>query len=110
MSKRPSLAESMRAVAAEPPASASPAMVLAKALEPPPKTAPARQAVASADEPPKGFYAATRAGKKKATAPLSIEGHKQLKMLAAEQGRAVERMLIEGINDLFRKYGKPPIA
>src|SRR5947209_8605542 len=108
MSKRPSLAESMRAVAAEPPA---PPPALSPAPEPTATPAgPARVPAGNADKQPKGFYAATRAGKKKTTAPLSGDAHRQLKTLAVEQGGTVEGLLIEAINDLFRKYGKPPIA
>ena len=98
--KRPSLAESMRAVAVE-----LPAIVGAK---PPPEPQPQARATTSLERP-EGFYAATRAGKKKATATMSAEAHRQLKMLAVEQG-GIEKLLTEAINDLFRKYGKQPIA
>ena len=98
--KRPSLAESMRAVAADPP----PAVI----SEPVPSPPPARPAASG--ERPKRFYAATRAGKKKATATLSNEAHRQLKLLAVEQGEGIEKLLVEAINDLFRKHGKQPIA
>jgi len=97
LNKRPSLAESMRAVAetpdAAPPASKRPATSESK--EPP--------------QPKKGFYAATRAGKKKATVTLSTEAHRQLKLLAVDHG-GVEALLTEALNDLFRKHGKQPIA
>jgi hypothetical protein len=96
--KRPSLAESMRAVAAEPPPA------------PQPVATPQAGKTERAAEPPRGFYAATRAGKKKATATLSNEAHRQLKGLAVDQGGKLEGLLTEAINDLFRKYGKPPIA
>jgi len=100
LNKRPSLAESMRAVAEPPtPLPAIPA--------PKPVAAPAPEA--EQPTPKKGFYAATRAGKKKATASLSTEAHRQLKLLAVDHGR-VEALLTEAINDLFRKYGKEPIA
>jgi len=97
--KRPSLAESMRAVAVEPPVVAP---------KPPSESQPRVQATT----PPErhgGFYAATRAGKKKATATMTAAAHRQLKMLAVEQG-GIEKLLTEAINDLFRKYGKEPIA
>jgi hypothetical protein len=96
--KRPSLAESMRAVAAEPP--------------PPPPSRPtsAPSSPEAANERHQGFYAATRAGKKKVTATLSPEAHRQFKGLAVDQGGKIEGLLTEAINDLFRKYGKPPIA
>ena len=97
--KRPSLAESMRAAATEPPA--PPAVSI---------PSPQRPAAAVTGERPKGFYAATRAGKKKVTASLCDDAHRQLKGLAVDQGGKIEGLLCEAINDLFRKYGKPPIA
>src|SRR3954453_21557004 len=103
--KRPSLAESMRAVA-EAPAPAPPA------LSPPPPAAPApfrEKQAKDVAERPKGFHAATRVGKKKATATLSAEAHRQLKLLALDHG-GVEAVLTEAINDLFRKHGMEPIA
>jgi len=57
-----------------------------------------------------GFYAATRAGKKKVTAPLNPPAHKQLKQLGLDLDTNVETLLVEAINDLFKKYGKSPIA
>src|SRR3954463_5351304 len=102
--KRPSLAESMRAVAEAP-------APVPSALSPPPAAAPVPPTGKQAEvaERPKGFYAATRAGKKKATATLSAEAHRQLKLLALDHG-GVEAVLAEAINDLFRKHGMKPIA
>jgi hypothetical protein len=71
---------------------------------------------ASPDAPPSpparvgGYYAATRAGKKKLTAAVAPIAHTQFRQLALELGRKGELLLIEAINDLFSKYGKPPIA
>ncbi len=101
--KRPSLAESMRAVAVEPPAAVTP---MPSAPSPKLQT---QARVLTPPERPEGFYAATRAGKKKATATMSAEAHRQLKILAVEQG-GIEKLLTEAINDLFCKYGKEPIA
>ncbi len=94
MTKRPSLADSMRKL--EPP-SAAPAK-------------PAATIAPSEPTEPKGYYAATRAGRKKVTAALEPEAHKQLKLLAVEQGQTVEDLMREALSDLFRKHGKPPIA
>jgi hypothetical protein len=100
--KRPSLAASMRAVAEAPDLAPAPVPV---------REAPKKIVAPGAAARPSGFYAATRAGKKKATATLSTAAHRQLKGLALEQnGGTVERLLTEAINDLFRKYGKEPIA
>jgi|SRR5215217_7274728 hypothetical protein len=105
--KRPSLAESMRAVAEAPaPVPSEPSPPPPPAAAPVPSTGKQVKEVA---ERPKGFYAATRAGKKKATATLSAEAHRQLKLLALDHG-GVEAVLTEAINDLFRKHGMKPIA
>ena len=104
--KRPSLAESMRAV------TEAPAPVPSEPSPPPPPAAapvPSTGKQVEVAERPKGFYAATRAGKKKATATLSAEAHRQLKLLALDHG-GVEAVLTEAINDLFRKHGMKPIA
>jgi hypothetical protein len=101
--KRPSLAESMRAVAEAP-------APVPSAPSPLPAPVPSREKqTKDVAERPKGFYAATRVGKKKATATLNTEAHRQLKLLAVDHG-GVEALLIEAINDLFRKHGKEPIA
>jgi len=93
--KRPSLAESMqRAARLEPEA---PAPVPAAPVSSP----------APAARPAAGFYAATRAGKKKVTAALDPAMHKQLKSLAVERDTTTEALLLEAIGDLFRKHGKP---
>lgn len=90
--KRPSLAESMRqAVRPDPEAAPSP-------------PAPATPAV-PLTRPAAGFYAATRAGKKKVTATLDPAVHKRLKSLAVEREATTEALLAEAIEDLFRKYG-----
>ena len=44
------------------------------------------------------------------TLRLSIGAWKQLKHLATDLGKPVHDLLIEAVNDLFSKYGKPPIA
>ena len=36
--------------------------------------------------------------------------HKQLKRLAIDVEKPMHDLLIEAVNDLFTKYGKPPIA
>jgi hypothetical protein len=96
MSKRPSLAETMQKVARP----------------------EVRRLIPAADEPaldevterPRNFYAATRAGKKKITAAVGPDVHLKFRQLGLEAGKTNENLLIEAINDLFIKYGKPPIA
>jgi hypothetical protein len=54
---------------------------------------------------PTGFYAATRAGKKKVTAALDPTIHKQLKGLALDKEVTTEALLAEAISDLLKKHG-----
>lgn len=107
--KRPSLANSMRQVAqSEPaplpaptpvPAPAAPrAAAIKPAATPAPRAAPAAR--------PAGFYAATRAGKKKVTVALDPAAHKRLKSLAVELEQTTEALLQEAIADLLRKHGR----
>lgn len=50
-------------------------------------------------------------GKRKGqTLRLSEGAWKQLKHLATDLGKPVHELLIEAVNDLFKKYGKPPLA
>jgi hypothetical protein len=70
---------------------------------PPPTPAP----LPPPARPATGFYAATRAGKKKVTAALDPAMHKQLKSLAVERDTTTEALLHEAIADLFSKHGKP---
>lgn len=44
------------------------------------------------------------------TLRLSIPAWQQLKFLAYERGTSAHALVIEGINLLFEKYGKPPVA
>ena len=104
MSKRPSLAETMRQVAVPPelqPAKPIPVKLVAAATPEPGATSAAPAA--------RPYFAATRVGKKKVTAALSPAAHKQLKSLAVEHDTKSEALLAEAIRDLFSKYGKPAI-
>jgi hypothetical protein len=56
------------------------------------------------------YYAATRAGKKKVSASLTPDAHKQLRQLGLDRDMTTEGLLAEAINDLFKKYGKRTIA
>lgn len=96
MSKKPSLAESMRqaAQASEPlPSIVAPVVAAPKAAS----QEPASKSTAT-------FHAATRVGKKKVTAPLTPEDHKRLRHLALDRDATTEALLVEAINDLFAKY------
>lgn len=51
-----------------------------------------------------------RTGHRVISAYFSEETHKQFKILGVEQGSNNQEMLREALNDLFKKYGKPPLA
>lgn len=51
-----------------------------------------------------------RAGKKQTIFHLPEAAKKQLAMLAIEVDQTQQALLSEALNDLFRKYDKPPIA
>jgi hypothetical protein len=104
MAKRPSLAERMRGAVAtdgatndEPPAAVTHHM-------------PQEEKFVENTERFSRFHAPTRAGKKKVTAPLAPAAHKQLKQLGLDLDLSVETLLLQAINDLFKKHGKAPIA
>src|SRR5271165_2068420 len=98
MSKRPSLAETIRQAAVGP----GPIPLPPARLTP----APANPPEPSSRE--HGFYAATRVGKKKVTATLAPADHKRLRQLALERDATTEALLTEAINDLFAKYDRAP--
>jgi hypothetical protein len=51
-----------------------------------------------------------RIGKKTVAAHFDPAVSKQLKHIGLETDRSTQALLREAINDLFSKYGKPPIA
>ncbi len=91
-SKRPSLADTMKAVAAQ------------KAAPP---TLPVRRPERKADEGEgegKRYFAATREGMKRITVAVAPEEHKKLKRLAVDVGRSIEDLMREALADLFAKH------
>lgn len=68
-----------------------------------PQPAEAATPVAAASAP----KAAERRGQ---TLRLTPAAWSQLKHLAVDRGVPAHDMLVEAVNDLFRKHGKPPIA
>ena len=95
MSRKLSLAESLRQAAQ---VSETPAPTAPMAAPPPMLVVATPKATAS-------FQAATRVGKKKVTAPLTLENHKRLRQLALDRDVTTEALLVEAITDLFAKYG-----
>jgi hypothetical protein len=52
----------------------------------------------------------TREGKKTIAGFFDLEVSKQLKIIGINNGKTVQDLLTEALNDLFTKYGKSPIA
>jgi len=91
MTKRPSLAETMKA-----------------AQKPPPPVLPAIAADHAAPERAgegKRYFAATREGMKRITVAVAPDEHKKLKRLAVDAGRSIEDLMREALGDLFAKHG-----
>lgn len=57
-----------------------------------------------------GYRAPSRRGRKALTVYLDPAAHRQMRLLGLEQGRSGQDLVVEALNDLFRKNGKPPIA
>jgi hypothetical protein len=57
-----------------------------------------------------GSRVPSRVGKKTVAAHFDPAVSKQLKLLGIERDSSTQALLKEAINDLFTKYGKPPIA
>lgn len=90
MSKRPSLAESMKAVGAP----ASPAAPIVESA-----------AVPTTDHAEgKRYYAATRAGMKRLTVVVEPEDHRRVKRLSADTDRSIEDLMREALADLLQKH------
>jgi len=98
MSKRPSLADTMKAVAAQGTAVRSPA----------PQPVAERQTrqfpEPSGEGVGKRYFAATREGMKRITVAVAPEEHKRLKRLSVDAGRSIEDLMREALADLFAKH------
>ncbi len=60
--------------------------------------------IANDKEPPKAV------DRRAQTLRLTPAAWRQLKQLALDHDKPAHDFLVEAVNDLFRKYGKPPIA
>ena len=75
-----------------------------------PLTATAAFTKAAVEPAPRPTITGSRAGKKAAPFWMPAAAKKQLAFLTAEQETTQQALLTEALNDLFRKYGKEPIA
>ena len=65
---------------------------------------------ASGDESADAGRSPSRRGRKAVTIYLDTAAHRQLRLLAIEQDRSGQDLVVEAINDLFGKHGKARIA
>jgi hypothetical protein len=104
MAKPADLRQAMSASAKAPPRPArlsqQPAPATLEAV--PDVTVPATQA--------NPHYRPGRASKSNVTGYFPQAVKKQLRLLAAERETTIQRLLAEGLNDLFAKHGLPEIA
>ena len=99
MKKAGALASALRSSGAT---VASPAPVLESSPPPAGATTPALERAGAAQH--------SRAGTKAITVHFPEEVRRQLKTLAAEEGRNIEDMVAEALNLLFAKYRKAELA
>ena len=69
-----------------------------------------RPETASGDEGAEADRSPSRRGRKAVTIYLDAAAHRQLRLLAVEQDRSGQDLVVEAINDLFGKHGKARIA
>lgn len=91
MSKRPSLAESMKAVGAQTLTLAAPIVESTHA--------PVQDRAEG-----KRYHAATRAGMKRVTVVVEPEDHRRVKRLSADTDRSIEDLMREALADLLAKH------
>ena len=78
--------------------------------EPDPPVAAVSPIAANNDQPAKAKTAGSRAGKKATPFWVNDAAKKQFDFMTVEQDSTAQALLTEALNDLFRKYDKPPIA
>jgi hypothetical protein len=61
-------------------------------------------------QPERSSRPPSRRDKRAITGYVSPKAFQQFQILRAERGKDVQDLVEEALNDLFQKYGKPPIA
>jgi hypothetical protein len=102
MAVRPSLNHRPAPRPAAPAAEPAPAVV-PPALPSPPSAEARRPPVSTVP----GYRPPKRQGKRAAVAWIEPEAVKQLNIMAIEGDRTVQDLMVEAINDLFAKHGRP---
>ena len=71
---------------------------------------PAEPPAAAAMEKEKSSAPPSRIGQRVVTFYVKPEAHKQLRLLGVEEGISVQDLMVDALNDLFRKHGRSVIA
>lgn len=101
MAKRPSLAESMKAIARE--ADAEPTQIPKPAAEPEVST-PATSQQVGEGVPASGYRAKTREGMKRLTVVVQPEEHRRIKRLSVDTDRSIEDLMREALSALLQRH------
>lgn len=95
MSKRPNLAAALHEAGAR--SAQSPVAAIISQSTP-------MESEVSGKRPP------SREGQRAVTLYVKPEAHKQLRLLALDQGASIQDLMSEALNDLFRKHGRSQIV
>ena len=98
MSKRPSLTAALQEASGKP------------QYEPQPEPLPGQLPAATESMTVASSVPPSRQGKKAITGHFDPAVSRQLKQIALDHGTTVQALLTEGMNDLFIKYKRNPIA
>lgn len=100
MAKRPSLAESMKAVAKEAQVEAPPAALVESQVSVP---VPAQEPRGDGT-PASGYRAKTREGMKRLTVVVQPEEHRRIKRLSVDTDRSIESLMREALASLLERH------
>ena len=71
---------------------------------------PAEPPAVAAVEREKPSAPPSRIGQRVVTFYVKPEAHKQLRLLGVEEGISVQELMVDALNDLFRKHGRSTVA
>ena len=71
---------------------------------------PAEPPAVAAVEREKPSAPPSRIGQRVVTFYVKPEAHKQLRLLGVEEGSSVQELMVDALNDLFRKHGRSTVA
>lgn len=100
MARRPSLAESMKAVAKDTQADTMPLAPVELDVS----SVPPAQKLEGKEPPASGYRARTREGMKRLTVVVQPEEHRRIKRLAVDTDRSIEDLMREALTGLLERH------